>query len=491
MKSFGDRVRDPRVLYAIVIFAVLLSARSFANWDSAKSTNGMMDFRAFWCAGKALAANANPYLTEPLRSCEHGIPESLLRRWPDSVIPFVHPGYDAAVSEVLAQFPFGIAAALFMMFAFAALGFSIWLLTRTLELPWPFVTGSLLLSFGLSTFLYGQVAAFELLFVAASAAALVHGRDRLAGVLASLTLIEPHIGLFVVLATAVVVPRARVTLALGTVLLAVIAVVATGPVPQMMWLAGLGQQAMAEARYEGQFSLTYVLTALGVPTQAALVLGAVSTLVLLFAAIIVARAFADRSTRAFAERGLRAGVVLIPTAFAVVGGTFIHLTQIALAVPAALLLYRVAKTPVQRTLSAFAVVLLSVPWSYPAFSKQMLGFGLVTAAVVVWHVSGRSIGRTLAAVAGCWIIFAAMENNPPRAEAAPIVHRAPASAPATASWAELVGAFHGYDVERILVKIPTWLSLLLVIGSALVAARETARAGANPAEHASAEAKPR
>lgn len=383
--------------------------------------------------------------------------------WPNSVIPFVHPGYDAAAFEALAQFPFPLAAALFMILAFASLGCSIWLLARTLELPWPFVAGSLVLSIGLPTFLYGQVAAFELLFIAASAAALVGRRDRLTGALVSLTLVEPHIGLFVVIATAIVVRGARITLALGTGLLAVIAIVATGPVPQMMWLAGLGRQAMAEARYEGQYSLTYLLTVLGVPTPTALALGAVSTLILLIAGVMVARALA--------QRGMRTALVFVPAAFAVVGGTFIHLTQIALAISAALMLYRVATTPLRRTLGALGVVVLSVPWSYPAFSKQMLGFSLVTLAVLVWHVSGRSMRRTLAAVAGCWIIFAMIENNPPRAEAEPVVHRVPGSAPATSSWAELVAGFNGYDVDRIVVKVPTWLGLLLVVVSASLAAR--------------------
>jgi Glycosyltransferase family 87 len=468
----GERARDPRVLYAVVVLGLILSAQSFAHGDFVKFDSRMMDLRAFWCAGNVVNAHGNPYLTEPLRSCEHAIPETLLRRWPNAVIPYVHPGYDAAASQALARFPFSTAAALFMVLAFASLVCSIWLLTRTLELRWPLVTASLLLPIGLSTFLYGQVAAFELLFVAASAAALAARRDRLAGALASLTLFEPHIGLFIVLATAVAVRGARLTVALGTALLGLLAIVTTGPGPQLMWLAGLSRQATAEARYEGQYSLTYVLTGLGLPTPAALLLGAASTLVLLVVAVALARAFA--------RRGVRAGVVLVPTALAVAGGTFIHLTQIALAVPAALLLYRVATTPLRRALAALGVVLLSVPWSYPAFDKHMLGFGLVTLAVLVWHVSGRSMRTTLLAVVGCWIVFAAMENNPPRAEAAPVVHRAPASAPATSSWAELVSAFHGYDAQRVAVKVPTWLGLLLLAGSASFAARAPAGRGQVP-----------
>jgi len=480
-RTLGDRVREPRVLVAIVTLALMLSARSFASWDGAKFDNGMMDLRAFWCAGKAVAANANPYLTEPLRSCEHDIPETLLRRWPNAVIPFVHPGYDAAAFEALAHVPFRIAAVLFLILASASLACSIWLLTRTLDLPWQLVTSSLVLSIGLSTFLFGQLAAFELAALSASAAAVAGRRARLAGVLASLTLIEPHIGLFVVVATVVIVPGARITLAVGTGLLAAVALVATGPVPQMAWVGGLSQHALAEASFEGQYSLTYVLTALGVPTRPALALGAVSALVALIAAVMVARALA--------QQGMRAAVVLIPTAFAGVGGTFVHLTQIGLAIAAALLLWSVAKTAPHRTLAAFGVVLLSVPWSYPAYSKHVLGFALITLAVVVWYVSGGSMRRTLAAVAGCWILFAAMENNPPPAAAAPVVHRAPASSPASSSWAELVAGFHGYDAKRLAVKVPTWIGLLLVVVSASLDGRRAARSnreestwtGANPA----------
>ena len=111
----------------------------------------------------------------------------------------------------------------------------------------------------------------------------------------------------------------------------------------------------------------------------------------------------------------------------------------------------------------------------------MLGIGLITPAVLVWHLFGRSIARTLAAVAACWYVFAALENNPPRAEAAPVVHRAAGSAPASSSWAELLSGFHGYDAERILVKVPTWFGLSLVVLSAALAVRRQRSEGRRPA----------
>jgi hypothetical protein len=45
-RSLADRIRDPRVLYATVTLAVLLSARSFATWDAPKVDNGMIDLQA-------------------------------------------------------------------------------------------------------------------------------------------------------------------------------------------------------------------------------------------------------------------------------------------------------------------------------------------------------------------------------------------------------------------------------------------------------------
>ncbi len=61
------------------------------------------------------------------------------------------------------------------------------------------------------------------------------------------------------------------------------------------------------------------------------------TLLLLIVSIPVARACG--------ALGARAAIAFLPAAFAVIGGTYMHLTQVALAVPAALLLVRLYLEP--------------------------------------------------------------------------------------------------------------------------------------------------
>ena len=79
-----------------------------------RATYLMGDFRAFYCAGAAVAQHANPYLEEPLRSCEQnaGPPAEPAFLRPVA-LPAPLPPYALALFVPFARLPFPAAALLY------------------------------------------------------------------------------------------------------------------------------------------------------------------------------------------------------------------------------------------------------------------------------------------------------------------------------------------------------------------------------------------
>lgn len=440
------------VLTALIALGLALGARDLARSEFVPFDRQMLDFRVVYCAAGAVAERADPYRIEPMRSCQHRYAVGPLLRSPHLVFPFVSPGYDAAGLVPFAALPLPLSAQLFEALTLVAIAGSIALLARTLPLPLLVVTAAIALS-QFPTLTLGQYTGFELLALAAAAAALRAGRDALAGVLAAGTLIEPHVGLFVMLTMGLLVPRARIALVLCAAVAVLIAIAATSPAEQLTYLTvNLPAQAFASVRSQDQYGLSYALTLLGAGDRVALALGSASTAVMLALAVLGARACS--------RIGERAGIALIPAAFAVVGGTYIHLTQVALAVPASLLLVKVAPTRVARVLAGTALVLLAIPWFYPAMIKGLLAFALVTCAILVWFLTAGSLRITACAVVACGVALWFAENHLPPASPTPIMRAWPPDALVEDEWREWIAGSSVVDAFRIYAKLPTWTGLL-------------------------------
>ena len=388
---------------------------------------------------------------------------SLLARSPRLLMPFVLPGYDAAPLWLLAKLPFAWAERTYTLLSCAALVAAIVLVAYALQVPLVLAAGTLGLSVGLPSIALGQVAPFELLALAATAAALRAGRDLQAGALAALTLLEPQVGIFVAIAVALLVPRARVTLGLALAGLAIADALAT-PGQQLHYLTSvLPQQASAQVRAPDQYSLTFLLAMLGVGDRAALALSAISSVALLAAGIV----FAQRWLRA----GERAGIVFAPAACAVVGGSYLHITQIALALPAALLLLRTAAPGrTMRALAGAALVLLAVPWPYPAIVKNVLVLSLVSCAIALWFATGGSLRLTVAGVCACLAVLVWAENHATGPLPPPLVRESPAGSSYETRWRDAIGDQQGVDAFRLAEKVPTWLGLLALLTASGLAA---------------------
>lgn len=452
----------PLIVRALLIGALALGLVAGAR-DLSRSwffplDRSQLDLRVLYCGGRAANAGADPYALEPIRTCEHEFPTRLMVASPNLAFPFTLPGYDLGPIELLARLPIGAASAVFTVLSLLALAGAIALVARTLDLAWWIPAAALTLSVGFTSLPLGQSGAFELLALAATGWALTTGRDRWAAAFGVLTLLEPHVGAFVVITLAALVPRARAGLAIGCAVLLALALTWSTLGAQIDYLTVfLPGQASSEVHSSQQYGLTYLLATFGVPDGAALVLGTVWTLAMLVVAVPLARATATI--------GPRAAIAFVPAACAVTLGTYMHATQEALAVPAALLLAAFAPNRLCAVLAGAAAVLLAVPWSFPAGTKQLLVICLVCIALMSWFATSGRLPIVIAAVAASWLGLFWAENHLPPALRIPVVPRWPASTPITVESRAAIAQTARSEPYDVAIKIPTWCGLLAVLGA--------------------------
>ena len=122
-------------------------------------------------------------------------------------------------------------------------------------------------------------------------------------------------------------PKTRLTLAVAFAALAALSLVVLGPGVNLEYFTSvLPAHALSEVTRDTQLSLTAVLTAIHVSPDAAVRAGTLWYAAMLVIGILAAGLLAKRTRNA-------AYLVCVPPAFAVFGGTFIHVTQIAAAIP--------------------------------------------------------------------------------------------------------------------------------------------------------------
>ncbi|HKU81159.1 MAG TPA: hypothetical protein VJP76_03235, partial [Candidatus Tumulicola sp.] len=226
----------------------------------------------------------------------------------------------------------------------------------------------------------------------------------------------------------------------------------------------LPAHALSEAARDTQFSLTSVLAALGANPATAIRAGSLWYLAMLFLGCATA-------ARLSKESGNPAFLVCVPPAFAVFGGTFVHVTQIAVALPAAILFLAPGVTQ-RRAPASIAIMLLSVPWVM-AWSPAL---GLAPAFPIA-YLAWRYWGGTLAAILASALVAAGLLVILNQALAVSATHAGssppiPAIDPklAEASWATFTSKSSNGELGAWLVRLPTWGGLLLLLGVATSAA---------------------
>jgi len=455
---------------ALVVLGLLAVA---ALYDVARLGNGLpwrqlYDFSDFYCAGTALDGGLDPYRYEPLHRCEHAVNTSLVfHNDPRRVIPAPLPPYDFPAFMLAARSNFALARAIgaaAIVLAIVAAAYGLWLIGVPLELT----ALALLLPAGFVLLAAGQVVPYALVALVFCGVALARGRDSAAGICAALTLIEPHLGLPVCAALFFRVTRSRIALSatgLGLFLVALVTVGFSGMVEYLSRV--LPAQASAEAGYAYQYSLTYLLRAIGAPSAPALVAGEIAYLIMLGAGIWVG----GRAARVLHRRELLA---FVPAACSVIGGAYVHMVDLPFALPASLVL----ATSLQgrrKDVATLALALLAVPWIPVWINKRLFLASLFVVAALLVRLRARRAFAICLFVAIALAIYA-LELFPPPAFAAITPGPIAANALAQEAWARYVAALGTPGPTWLLVKLPAWTALVAVLAGALASRPPTARA---------------
>lgn len=422
------------------------------------------DFRAFYCAGTVVQQRGNPYDAEPLHSCERALPNDPFRPYSRvTALPAPLPGYAIALFIPFARLPFPVAAHLWTVLLLGAVAVAVASTALLSGLPVALVCSAFLLSLCAGSVGLGESVPLCVASVSVAALFAQKGRWGAASLAAAGTLIEPHLGLPVIISLAVWAPKARVPLLAIAAILSSISLLTLGLKANLEYFAGvLPAHALSELGSDAQLSLSVVLHALGADPRTAIAVGTASYLLATAVGVVSGKMLAQRL-------GSNAFLVAAPAAFALIGGTFIHVTQMAVALPLTLLL--LARAPQHRTFFAIACLLLAVPWRVVG-SPLLMTAAVIIVFYVSWELWDRSL-RIAVVSAGAAILLLISVNMlmtaPPmekhsHIQYAELIDRKYAEA----SWARYNEEYLSTGApERWWRRVPTWVGLLVLGGGAI------------------------
>lgn len=419
------------------------------------------DFRAFRCGAAALLRGESPYAQAAIYPCESTDEASFVYRARDGVaLPAPLPGYALAAIVPFALVPLGIAACAWSALLLLAFAFAVRCL-GAVGVPAAATLAVAGASVALVSLAFGELVPLSLAACCGCALALRRSHPAAAAGWAAMAAIEPHIGGPLLLALAV--RRSTRWFAAGFIaLLALVHLAVLRSQSLAYFTEVLPAHARAEMMRSSQYSLTWIVAALGASPTAALAAGFASYACAAVAGIVVARMLARRS-------GDDVFYAFVPPAFALAGGSFVHLAQMLVALPLALALARNAARGVRRAAAA-SVVLLAIPWQTfaqtPWFLICALPLGCAIGAWALGWNAPRAIalglGATLLAAGIAWL----------GAHRVPGALPAPALDPhlAEAAWAQWIAGRDASSAPAVwLAKLPTWIGLLLLVGASVSA----------------------
>lgn len=474
--------RNPwRQIVGAVLLTVLavFALRDFARLGDGFPWRNMDEFADFYCAGSTLNQRASPYTYEPLHRCEHAVNvgtsfrSKVFAMNSAIAVPVPQPPYDFLPFAVLAHLSSGQARAIDAAAILAAVALCVVALAA-MGVPWDLAAATLILSTAFVELNTAQIVPFALLALVLCGWCLARGRDAQAGLAGALTAIEPTVGIPVVLAMLLFVPRARLATLVTLLGLALISLALLGVQGLVQYVtAVVPAHAASEVRFPFQFSLTYALAFLGASPLVARVVGALSYLLLLAIGLRVA-------PNAKAALGRRELLVFIPALCAVIAGPFLHQEELCFALPA-LLVLSVSNRGRARTVTAVALCILAIPWIALWGFKQLFLASLFVCAIILLRleIGIRPAVATLAAIAVVIYLFQLHPPHLPTPVSASHVY-APAEL-TQREWRDYTDARSTNDPLWFAIKIPAWAALLagLAIAASLqprsLAASEASR----------------
>ena len=423
----------------------------------AKSNLLMGDFRAFYCGGSVVLHGGNPYEAAPLIACESTPQPFGFHRAPHGLAePVPFPGYAFALFIPFALLPFVPAALAWIVVQLAALGGAAGLLARMSGRPLAGVLAVFSLGYSAAVWTYGELASFALLCIVAAAFALRRGFTPLAVVALCGAAVLPHVVAPAFIALFLWERRARLPLVLGAAVLIALDLAIGGPSRAVSYFTSvLPAHAQSEIGYVTQYGLTWLLHAAGLPNRVALLCGNLSYVLMAALGIALGGALARR----FAEPAF---LVATPAGFAVIGGPFMHYSEITLALQLLVLLAARLRGGAL-TLAGLALLLVALPWQWVIQAPLIVAFVLAAYAIAVLFLqlgSAIALRTALGAAAYCAVIvIVAAKFGAQIATVAP-AHLDPRLA--QASWAEYIRTNSSSGgLVWIVAKLPTWIGLVL------------------------------
>ncbi len=423
--------------------------------------------RTFYCAGRAVADHRDPYLVEPLRSCEHAI-----NRYPgfnaNEVEPAPLPPYVLSALAVWSRFPYSWAHVIWNTLLLGSVVVAALAIARLTTYPAVYVFLALGFVDGLLNLGFGEVVPTCVALLCVSAVSAERRKHWTTVAAATAAMIEPHVALPASVALFIFVPATRARFLFCAILLSLAGIATLGLGENIEYFRSvLPAHALAEVSAPDQYSLTWLLHRLGVDSRSALRLGSFSYLVMGFVGVVLARKLAVLyASNAF--------LVLVPPAAVLLGGTFMHDVQIAAALPAALLLGAHARS--MRRFIWIVAMLFAFPLSVGAVHLSGILFGSAAAAGIALLATRRSSVVTRVAlcliVIGSVVSFCAFASFARGHDHAVALHLPAGDRNELASvqWGRYIGALDSRWSLMDTLKVPLWLALIgfLAAGSAQI-----------------------
>ncbi len=479
--------RIPRSILVAIGTAVAIGAAFLfctSRYPGRSIVANPADFRAFYCAGEAIGTRQDPYHADPLRACE--VRETLaagLSPYRKLAIPTPLPGYALLPFVVFARLSFAQASTLYTILQIVAIGATALLLAKRTRTSLLAISCSFILN-GTIAILNGQPFPFAVLALCAAAFALRDGAYRSVGLYIAIAAIEPHLALPPIIALAWAEPRTRIPLSIALAALTALCLVALDPATNLEYVTQIiAAHARSEATSGNQYSLTTILVHSGVSIQHALAMADAQYAIFAAVGIVVARSIARRYQAPEA-------IVLIPPVFVLFGGPFVHITQIALAVPALIAL--IARIPESRTSLGVALVTLTIPWPDISDLPELAGVMAIAIvalpmAIELWRPKFLVVALTLAALVGLDFglhDYRAHHRVAPSDPASAIANASKRERLAEATWFAYIDSKESPGAGATLaVRAPTWIALFMAIVTLLVLALRSRAPGAKRLEH--------
>lgn len=464
-----------RILTILALcFMTVVTAKNLVLKPNLALSNS--DFAAFYCGSVVASHHQDPYASTALRECQIqqiAIPYAASPK-DYGITPDPIPGYDIGFFKLLTFLSYAQATIIWTVILLAAVIGTAVLMTRLTRLP-------LLLTLVIFSYIdmavsipLCQLPPVLIFGLTLAAYGLVNKRNLLTYLGVMFMMIEPHVGLPVFCALFIWQAQLRLGLlgiAIGFVAFSIVTLGV--PLNIEYFKIVLPAQAQAEAVTNIQYSLAWLLHYIGIKDDVrTLRIASDQYIIFVFIAIGMASWVAKRLNSS-------AALVFFPAALIVIGGPYIHIQQIAAALPFALLL----ATKVQgraATMVWIAIGLLAIPWAVD-WRTLFIGGVLILLSIACYVLRKKSklpalyiaLSITLLYVVLIDPVFKHIVPAGPSKDIDQVMYMPYAfNGDRLASWQDaqqVRGPNSDLNMSistprTLATKIPTWLALFIIIG---------------------------